>query len=106
MFEKLQRFSPSSRIDLEHSAQEASEASSFSRTVFVFFFQDGLEGPEPQLVYVSQLALAVEDSGGVCAREAKVFREVAEELDDLGDMVVVLGEALALLGVEQVVASA
>ena len=55
-------------------------------------------------VDVPEFALAVEDFLGPFAREAERFGEGAEELDDLGDVVVVFAVLGAGLRVEEVVA--
>lgn len=53
---------------------------------------------------VAQLALAVEDLHGPFPRHAEVAREVAEELDDLCDVVVVFAVFGSGLWIEEVVA--
>ena len=57
-----------------------------------------------QTVDVAQLALAGEDFLGPFASEAEGAGEGAEELDDLGNMVVVFAVFGSGLGVEKVVA--
>ena len=51
-----------------------------------------------------QLAAAVEEFGGVLAGRRDRLGKVADELDDLGDVVVVLTVLCTGLGVEEVVA--
>lgn len=55
-------------------------------------------------VDIPQLAFAVEDFLRPFAREAERFGELAEEFDDLCDVVVVFAVFGAGLGVEEVVA--
>ena len=70
----------------------------------IFLFQDIGKRPVAQTVDVPQLTLAVEDFLGPFAGEAELAREGTEELDDLGDVVVVFAVLGAGLWVEEVVA--
>ena len=55
----------------------------------VLLSQDVWESPVAEAVDVAQLAFAVEDLLRPLAGETEGFRKGAEELDDLGDVVVV-----------------
>ena len=69
----------------------------------IFLFQDVRKRPVAQTVDVPQLALAVEDFLRPFAGETELAREGTEELDDLGDVVVVFAILGARLWVEEVV---
>jgi hypothetical protein len=61
--------------------------------------------PMAQPMYVSQLSLSIEDFLRPFAGYAQRFGEGPEELDDLGDVIVVLAVLRARLRIEQVITS-
>ena len=88
---------------LEHWQQKVGELAGLLVLEVVLFAQHVGETPVAQAVYVAQLALAVEDLLAPFPGHAERLGEVAEQLNNLRNVVIVLAVARAGLGVEQVV---
>lgn len=93
-----------SRHKLEHRQQEVADTAGLLNAKVVLLTQDVGQGPVAQAVDVAELAFAVEDFLRPFAADAQGFREGAEQLDDLRDVVVVFAVLCAGLRIEEVVA--
>ena len=88
---------------LQHWSEDVTNAFAFLYRKVVFLFEDVWQRPVAEAVDVAKLAFAVEDLLRPFAGETKRFGEGPEELDDLGDVVVVFTVLCAGLGIEEVV---
>lgn len=102
--EQLLRRRPVLRVPLEASLEEASHKERFCVLQAVLLHEDLLQLPLLQLLDALQLAVPVEKFRRrfALAQEAPVLA-LANQLANCGQMVVVLGVRLALLGVKEVV---
>ena len=89
-----------SRREREHGNEEVGHALAFFFAEVVLFSQDVGEGPVAEAVDVAELAFAGEYFLGPFSRHAEGAGEVAEELDDLRDVIVIFAVFGAGLRVE------
>lgn len=91
-------------LQVEHGQQEVRDALGLVGAEVVLFAQHVGQRPVAQAVDIAQLALAVENLLRPFPADAQRLWEGAEQLDDLGNVVVVLAVLCAGLGIEEVVA--
>ena len=92
-------------VQSQHGPEEGCDAYRGRPREHVLVVEHVLERPEAELGDVPQLAAAVEEFGGVLAGGCDRLGEVADELDDLGDVVVVLRVPVSARRVKEVVAA-